>query len=122
MVPPVPYISDESIKEDVEKALRNVIRPEEGDTEETLERKLTVAAQKEEFRTLQKAGMTFTEYLKAMRDKNNDDAQLLSDAHKVDEELYRDATLSDEEYQLQHEQINATLRARGLPEMTEDRD
>ena len=120
MVPPLPYVSEESIKEDLQKAMRSVIRAEEGDTEETLERKLTVAAQKEEFRALQKEGMTFTEYLKAMREKNNDDAQLISDAHKVDEELYKDPNLSDEEYLKQREQINSTLRARGLPEMTED--
>ena len=122
MVPPLPYVTEESVKDDLEKAMRNVIRPEDSDTEETLERKLTVAAQKEEFRALRKEGMTFTEYLNAMREKNNDDAQLLSDAHKLDEELYKDATLNDEEYRKQREQINSTLRARGLPEITEERD
>ena len=36
---------------------------------------------------------------------------------------YREvACLNDEEYRKQREQINSTLRARGLPEITEERD
>jgi len=122
MVPPLPYVTEESLKEDLEKAMRTVIKPEKEDTEETLERKLTVAAQKEEFRKLREQGMTFTQYLEAMREKNNDDAQLLSDAHKLDEELYKDETISDEDYKKHRRQINEALRERGLPEMKEERE
>lgn len=122
MVPPLPYVTEESLKEDIEKAMRTVIKPEKEDTEETLERKLTIAAQKEEFRKLREQGMTFTQYLEAMREKNNDDAQLLSDAHKLDEELYHDETVSDEDYKKQRKRINEALRERGLPEMKEERE
>lgn len=117
-VPPLPEITDEGVKEDLERAMKDVIKPSDDDTEESIERKLTVAEQKEEFRELNASGtMTFTQYLNALRDKFNEDAEFLSAAHKMNDKLYHDAEISDEEYKAYRSELNAKLKERGLPEL-----
>ena len=116
-VPPLPHITDESVADDLKAAMREAIRPVSNDTERTLEMKLAVAEQKEEFRELNKEGMTFTEYLNALRDKFNQDHEFLAEAHKMNETLYHDATISDEDYKAYRKELNEKLKDRGLPEL-----
>ena len=120
-VPPLPHITDEGLAKDLEKAMSNVIKADADDTEKTLTMKLTVAEQKEEFRKLRKEqGWTFTEYVNALRDKFNDDAAYLSEAHKLNDELFKDDTLSDADYEKNKKQINEELKKRGLPSLDGD--
>ena len=123
-VPPLPHITDEGLAKDLEKAMSNVIKVEEGDTEKMLSMKLAVSEQKEEFRKLRKeSGWTFTEYVNALRDKFNDDAAYLSEAHKLNDELFKDETLSDDEYKKNKKIIDDELKKRGLPSLDgEDQD
>lgn len=116
-VPPLPHITDESVAEDLKAAMQEAIGPVSNDTERTLEMKLSVAEQKEEFRELNKEGMTFTEYLNALRDKFNQDHEFLAEAHKMNETLYHDATISDEDYKAYRKELNEKLKERGLPEL-----
>ena len=118
-VPPLPKITDESVAEDLAKAMSDTIRPSPGDTERTLETKLNVAQQKEEFRDLRKEGMTFVEYVNALRDKFNEDAAYLAEARKLDESLFNDKEVSDKDYKAYREELNNSLRERGLPELEE---
>ena len=117
-VPPLPNLDGEDSKEELEKALNNVIAPTTNDTIDSLQMKMNVAEQKEEFRKLRaEEGWTFKEYLTALREKHNDDAQYISDAHRVNEENYNNPEMSDEEYLKQRKIINDGLRERGLPEL-----
>ena len=71
---------------------------------------------KDQFRELRdREGYTFAEYLNAIRDQANLDADFLAEAHKMSEELYHDEEVSDEAYVKYREQINEKLRERGLP-------
>ena len=117
-VPPLPEISDEGLAKDVEKALRRVIKAEDGDSVETLEKKVTVSTAKAEFESLRdQEGWGFAEYVNALRDQANDDAEFLAEAHKVSEQMYHDASISDDDYVKYRDQINDKLRERGLPEI-----
>lgn len=116
-VPPLPKITDETVAEDLARAMKDTIRPTTNDTERTLEVKLNVAQQKEEFRDLQAGGMTFVEYVNALRDKFNEDAAYLAEARKLDESLFNDKDISDKDYKAYREELNKSLRERGLPEL-----
>ena len=117
-VPPLPNLDGEDSKEELEKALNNVIAPTTNDTIGSLQMKMNVAEQKEEFRKLRaEAGWTFKEYLTALRDKHNEDAQYIAEAHRVNEENYSNPEMTDEEYLRQRKLINDALRERGLPEL-----
>ena len=117
-VPPLPNLDGEDDKEALEKALNNVITPTTNETIGSLQLKMNVVEQKEEFRKLRdEEGWTFKEYLTALREKHNDDAQYISDAHRVNEENYNNPEMSDEEYLKQRKIINDGLRERGLPEL-----
>lgn len=117
-VPPLPEISDEGLSKDVEKALRRVIKAEDGDSVETLEKKVVVSTAKAEFENLRdRDGWSFSEYVNALRNQANDDAEFLAEAHKVSEQMYHDASISDEDYVKYRDQINDKLRERGLPEI-----
>ena len=118
-VPPLPEITDEGVAEDLAKAMRAAIGPSSNDTERTLEIKLNVAQQKEEFRELREEGMTFVQYVNALRDKFNDDAAFLAEARRLDEALFGDAKITDEQYKSYRAELNKQLRERGLPEMEE---
>ena len=94
------------------------MRAEDGDSEATLEKKLVVATAKDEFRELRDTeGYTFSEYLNALRDQANHDADFLAEAHKMSEQLYHDEAVSDEDYVKYRDQINQKLKERGLPEI-----
>ena len=96
--------------------MSHVIQAEEGDTEAVLEKKVVVAEAKDQFRELRdRDGYTFAEYLNALRDQANLDADFLAEAHRMSEELYHDKAVSDEEYVKYRDQINEKLRERGLP-------
>ena len=117
-VPPLPNLEGEDNKEELEKALNNVIVPTTNDTIGSLQMKMNVAEQKEEFRKLRaEAGWTFKEYLTALREKHNEDAQYIAEAHRVNEENYSNPEMTDEEYLRQRKLINDALRERGLPEL-----
>ena len=117
-VPPLPQITDEGVARELKEAMGHVIQAEEGDTEAVLEKKLVVAGAKEQFRELRdRDGYTFTEYLNALRDQANLDADFLAEAHRMSEEIYHDAAVSDEDYVKYRDQINEKLRERGLPEI-----
>lgn len=116
-VPPLPKITDESVAEDLAKAMKDVIGPSSNDTIRTLEIKKNVAEQKEEFRELRAEGMTFVQYVNALRDKFNDDAAFLAETRKLDETLFNDAQVSDKEYKAYRAELNKQLKERGLPEL-----
>ena len=116
-VPPLPKITDESVAEDLAKAMKEAIGPSSNDTIRTLEIKKNVAEQKEEFRELRAEGMTFVQYVNALRDKFNDDAAFLAETRKLDETLFNDAQVSDKEYKAYRAELNKQLRERGLPEL-----
>ena len=120
-VPPLPHISEESVVGGMEKAMNGAVVAEEGDSVSLLEKKLVVAQAKEEFRELRdKEGWGFAEYLNALRDKANADAEFLTESHKLADEIYHDKTISDETYIKYRDQINEKLRERGLPEIDVD--
>lgn len=117
-VPPLPMITDEGLAKDLEKAMKHIIQAEADDSEDVLEKKVLVSQAKEEFLELRdKEGYTFSEYLNALRDKANQDADILAEAHKISSELYHDPNVSDEDYIKYRNQINEKLKDRGLPEI-----
>ena len=117
-IPPLPDITDEWIGPSVEKAMLHTITGEEGDSVETLEKKVVVVEAKEEFAQLhEKEGWSFVQYVKALHNQATDDADMLSEAHRLASDLYNDASLSDEDYIKLRDQINEELRQRGLPEI-----
>lgn len=116
-VPPLPDLRGIPVEEDMREALGRAVVAEKGDDEPRLERKLLLAQQKEEFGELSREGWSFAGYLQALREKNNTDADYLRDAHKMLDALYRDETVSDEEYKDCRDKVNKTLLERGLPEI-----
>lgn len=115
-VPPLPPITNESVARELKEAMEHVIEAEDDDSEATLEKKVVVATAKNEFRELRDSeGYTFAEYLNALRDQANLNADFLAEAHKMSEELYHDESVSDEDYIKYRDQINEKLRERGLP-------
>ena len=117
-VPPLPDLTDEGVATELAAAMKLPVVAEEGDSEEVVNKKLVVLDAKDEFAKLNASeGMTFVEFLNAVRDKSNEDADFLKEAHKLNDELYHDAEVSDEDYQNYQAQINEKLRERGLPEI-----
>ena len=116
-VPPLPDLRGMPIEKDIRETLNRVVSAEKGDDESRLERKLLLAQQKEEFGELSREGWKFADYLQALREKNNADADYLRDAYQMLNELYRDETVSDDEYKEYRDKVNVTLRERGLPEI-----
>lgn len=116
-VPPLPDLRGMPIEKDMHETLNRVVTAEKGDDESRLERKLLLAQQKEEFGELSREGWKFADYLQALREKNNADADYLRDAYQMLDELYRDESVSDDEYKEYLDKVNATLRERGLPEI-----
>ena len=117
-VPPLPDLSHSNIDKAAERELRHVISAEEGDSEALLKAKADVVAAKEDFRQLREAeGLTFSEYVNALRNQANLDAEFLADAQRVTDELYHDQGVSDDDYIKYRDQVNEKLRERGLPEI-----
>ena len=122
-VPPLPIITDDGLKDELKRALENIPKATEDDTEDTIQRKLNVEDLKDEFKQLNaESGMTIAEYVNALRDKRNDDADFMAEASKIDEEVYRDEEVSDEDYKATRQQINDALKNKGLPELESRED
>lgn len=120
-VPPLPPITDEAVAKSLKEAMEHTIVAEEGDSEAVLDKKIVVASAKMEFEELrEKEGYGFTEYVNALRDKANADAAFMAEVHKVADELYHDAGISDEDYVHYREELNQKLRERGLPEIEKE--
>lgn len=116
-VPPLPALTEAGLSNDLARALDAEIVIGTNDTEETAALKEGVAALKQQYRELRNAeGWNFTEYLEAMRAQGEEDAAILGAAHRELNELWNDRNLSDDEYLLHLNEINAMLRERGLPE------
>jgi len=119
-VPPLPVISDEGLAGELRRAMKSKISVAEGDDERTLSRKIAVQQGKMELGELtSRREMTVAEYINALRDQGNDNAEFMKEAHALNEELYHDEKMSDEEYKSARAIINEKLRERGLPEIEE---
>ncbi len=115
-VPPLPPIANKTVARELKEAMEHVIQAEDDDSDAVLAKKVVVATAKNEFRELRdKEGYTFAEYLNAIRDQANLDADFLAEAHKMSEDLYHDEAVSDKDYIKYRDQINEKLRERGLP-------
>ena len=122
-VPPLPNLTEEDAEKAFRASQRHILSVQEDDSEAVLEKKIVVAGAKEEFAELREAeGWTFVEYLNALRDKANDDAGYMAEAHKVIDEIYHDQTVSDEDYIRYRDQVNEKLRERGLPEIDKEEE
>ena len=118
IVPPLPDLSSANLDASAERSFSHVIVAEAGDDEARLDRKLVLAEQKEEFRTLRdKEGWRFREYVEALRKKAVDDAAYMQEAHKTMNELRNDETVTEEELKQAKEKIDETLVERGLPRL-----
>ena len=118
IVPPLPDLSSANLDASAERSFSHVIVAEAGDDEARLDRKLVLAGQKEEFRTLRdKEGWRFREYVEALRKKAVDDAAYLQEAYKTMNELRNDETVTEEELKQAKEKIDETLVERGLPRL-----
>ena len=122
-VPPLPNLTEADAEKAFRASQRHVLSAQEDDSEAVLEKKIVVAGAKEEFAELRESeGWTFVEYLNALRDKANDDAGYMAEAHKVIDEIYHDQTVSDEDYVKYRDQVNEKLRERGLPEIDKEEE
>lgn len=119
-VPPLPIISDEAMANELARAMQNRIEVEEEDDDKAIERKMQIVQGKLEIAEVTDSGeMTVSEYVNALRDQANDNADFLGEAHKVHDEVYNDDEVTDDEYESVREKINEKLRERGLPEIEE---
>lgn len=119
-MPPAPIPPDMD-EDEVDKALSNAVKANASDDERSIQAKLTLLEQKEEFRKLREQGMTFSEYLRRLEEKFHGQAKLLDDARALNDELYNDRTISDEDYLANKQKINEVLRNEGLPPLEEDK-
>lgn len=116
-VPPLPIISGDDAKE-LERALKHKLAVAEGDDEKAIERKMLITQGKLELdEQRREGGLTVSEYVNALRDQYNDNAEFLSEARKVDQQIYEDESTTDEDYLAARAQINEKLKERGLPEL-----
>ena len=106
---------------DIEKGFKNELKIKEGDSDALAERKAIVTDAKAEFKELMKEGMTLKQYIKALQDKFNADADFVGEAQKMVDANYNDQTLSNEDYQKLKAKVDKLLEDRGLP-ATEDED
>lgn len=118
VIPPPPIITDEFMAGELKAALDRVSAASEDDTEESIGRKLAIEDRKSEFIELNKAGKVgISDYMNAVREQHNENLQVLSEARRLDEELYNDAAVSDADYRKNREEINRALTERGLPKL-----
>ena len=122
-VPPIPVSpeGDTLSPATISRGVDNVIRPDEDDDVESLQRKIDVTDMKEEYRNLAaQEGMTFAEYLNALRDQRNEDAKFYAEACQLDLDTYHDEKISNASYLDFRKQINEKLAERGLPPLPEN--
>lgn len=119
-VPPLPIISDEGMADELARAMQHEITADEADDEKSLERKMQIVQGKLEIAEVTDSGeMTVSEYVNALREQANDNAEFLGEAQKVHNEIFNDEEVTDEQYEAARDQINEKLRERGLPEIDE---
>ena len=117
-IPPIPIPEDVDFSEDMKKAFSTPIVAEDGDTEESIKRKIAVLDHKEELQQLaSKEGWTLPEYVNAIRDKYIAANEYLAECHEILERAYADPDIGDDSYIAMRDKINETLKNRGLPEI-----
>lgn len=117
-VPPIPFPDGVDFTEDMKKAFSTPITAEEGDSEETINRKIAVLDHKDELQELAtKEGWTMQEYVNAIREKYLQANDYLAECHETLEQAYADPDIDDASYIAMRDKINETLKERGLPEI-----
>lgn len=114
-VPPLPNIDSITFTPEEEDQLLERLAASDDDSDERLERKEFVQALRDEYHELKKShGWSFVDYVKALEAKVNLDAEVLSESIKINETVFNDASISDEEYSKTLTKINAILTSRGI--------
>ena len=114
-VPPLPDIGSITFTPEEEDHLLERLAANDDDTDEKLERKELVQALRDEYHELKKThGWSFVDYVKALEAKVNLDAEVLSESIKINETVFNDASISDDEYSKTLIKLNAILTARGI--------
>ena len=114
-VPPLPDIGSITFTPEEEDHLLERLAANDDDSDEKLERKELVQALRDEYHELKKSrGWSFVDYVKALEAKVNLDAEVLSESIKINETVFNDASVSDEEYSKTLIKLNAILTARGI--------
>lgn len=117
-VPPIPFPDGVDFTEDMKKAFATPITAEEGDSEETINRKIAVLDHKDELQELAtKEGWTMQEYVNAIRERYLQANDYLAECHETLEKAYADPDIDDAAYIAMRDKINETLKERGLPEI-----
>ena len=131
VVPPLPVLVGEEADKvenvkaelaDIEKGFANELKEEETDSDKMLERKELVHMGKEEFKQLMKEGYTLRQYVEALRDRYNADAEFLSEAQKIMGETIDDVNVSDEDCRAMKAKIDKLLQERGMRPLGPDYD
>ena len=114
-IPPLPNIDSITFTPEEEDQLLERLAASDDDSDEKLERKEFVQALRDEYHELKKShGWRFVDYVKALEAKVNLDAEVLSESIKINETVFNDASISDEEYSKTLVKINEILAARGI--------
>lgn len=114
-IPPLPNIDSITFTPEEEDQLLERLAANDDDSEERLERKEFVQALRDEYHELKKShNWSFVDYVKALEAKVNLDAEVLSESIKINETVFNDASISDEEYSKTLIKLNAVLTARGI--------
>ena len=114
-VPPLPDIGSITFTPEEEDHLLERLAANDDDSDEKLERKELVQALRDEYHELKKSrGWSFVDYVKALEAKVNLDAEVLSESIKINETVFNDSSISDEEYTKTLIKLNAILTARGI--------
>lgn len=114
-IPPLPNIDSITFTPEEEDQLLERLAASDDDSDERLERKEFVQALRDEYHELKKShDWSFVDYVKALEAKVNLDAEVLSESIKINETVFNDASISDEEYSKTLIKLNAILTARGI--------
>lgn len=117
-VPPIPFPDGVDFTEDMKKSFATPITADEGDSEETIKRKIAVLDHKDELQELAtKEGWTMQEYVNAIRERYLQANDYLAECHETLEKAYADPDIDDAAYIAMRDKINETLKERGLPEI-----
>lgn len=117
--PPLPEFPDETLVEDFEKSLRNMIVIKDSDDDETIAHKENVAWIKEYMRKAKEMGWTPAEYLKALEQQRVQEAAERNAAHVLLEEVRKE---KPELTKAAREELNADLGNRGILPLEEEED
>ncbi|MGI6496878.1 MAG: hypothetical protein ACOX5G_12510 [Kiritimatiellia bacterium] len=114
-VPPLPLSDIDDLEADADEAAVTDIVINEDDSERLEAHKVKVGWTKLDLAEARKEGWTTVEYLKALEQVRNEDAQFAHEKRQEFDALLADAELSDDECLAGLEEINAELEERGLP-------